>query len=300
MKRGKRPKGLTADTPVGEAMVAILPPQVDTILGYEAAVRARDVEGVHDMRVATKRLREAARLFRPAFGKARLTRHLEHVEALNNALGAVRELDVLGLQLDDLVARDAALTRGLRGLRSDVAERRDATDRDLEPVLDRTLPLLANDFSELLRDRPRKRREVWKSSFLDLGRSAIRERLTVASELEEAARPPAAVAEFHRLRIAVKKVKYALELFLKVIGKPARRAYRPITDLQELMGLVHDCDVLVAQISGAQGAGVTTTAARRALKLVAEDRARLHGQTMALLDEMHQARVSERLMKSLK
>ncbi len=44
-------------------MAAILPPQVNTILGYEAGVRERDVEAVHDMRVACRRLRSALELF---------------------------------------------------------------------------------------------------------------------------------------------------------------------------------------------------------------------------------------------
>jgi len=300
MARRKRLKGLRARTPVAQAMAAILPPQVEAIIGYEEAARARDVDGIHDMRVATKRLREAARVFRPAFGKARMARHLAHLEALNNALGAVRELDVLGEQLQNLVARDPALEGGLQPLRDKLARQRDDADRALTPVLDETLPALRKDFRALLRDRCRKRRDMWQMPFAGLGRQSIAERTAAAFALEPAARAPGAVAEFHRMRIAIKRVKYALELFLDVLGKPGRKAYRPVTALQELMGLVHDCDVLLGLIAGAKGSLITASAARRAAKLVAEDRAKLRDQTLTLLDDMHVSRVCEKLVRKLR
>ena len=299
MAKRDKPTGLKAGTSVKRAMRAILPPQVKTILGYEAAVRKRDPDAVHDMRVGTKRLREAARVFRPAFGKTRMTHHLAHVEALNNALGKVRELDVMLEQLADLAGRDPLLESGLKPLQEKLAAERVTADEALTPVLDETLPCLEEDFASLLKDRCRRLCHVWQMPMVDLGRESLASRLAETSALEEAARPPESILEFHRLRIAFKKVKYALELFLPIVGKRARTAYQPVSELQELMGRVHDCDVLLAKVTEAKGGLLKAAVANRASKLLHSERDALHTQTISLLDEMHTTEVLEKLLRKL-
>ena len=51
-------------------------------------------ERVHDMRVATRRLRAAMEVFEPCFPRKRFRRALKEVKALADALGARRDLDV--------------------------------------------------------------------------------------------------------------------------------------------------------------------------------------------------------------
>ena len=80
-----------------------------------------DVERVHDMRVATRRLRAALEVFAPAFPRKRHRRALKRVKALADALGARRDLDVeIGLleSLAPAVATDdeTALAELLDGL----------------------------------------------------------------------------------------------------------------------------------------------------------------------------------------
>jgi CHAD domain-containing protein len=53
-----------------------------------------DVEGVHDMRVATRRLRAALEVFEPCFPRKRHRKTLRRVKALADALGVRRDLDV--------------------------------------------------------------------------------------------------------------------------------------------------------------------------------------------------------------
>lgn len=53
-----------------------------------------DVERVHDMRVATRRLRAALEIFGPCFPRKRWRKALKRVKALADALGARRDLDV--------------------------------------------------------------------------------------------------------------------------------------------------------------------------------------------------------------
>jgi CHAD domain-containing protein len=295
---GKRKAKVSAETPVGRAMARVLPPKVEDVLTHEQSVRGASVEGVHDMRVATKRLREATRLFLPALGRKRMKRHLAHLELLNDTLGAVRDLDVLQIEVTQLGGGDGALSEGLAPLLADLQDRREQAGRRLEGVLDETLGYLEGDFAELIHDKPKKRAKVRKMAFAALGCLEIGERTQAAFAMEQAARVPEASAEFHRMRIAIKKVKYALQLFLDAIGKPAKKAYPPISELQELMGLVHDRDVLIATVQGAAGAVLSPEVAVLATTRAHEQRDRLHADTLALLDEIRERRTVKGLLKA--
>jgi CHAD domain-containing protein len=89
-----------------------------------------DVERVHDMRVATRRLRAALEVFEPCFPRKRHRKALRKVKALADALGERRDADVEIALLEDLVDevggtdRDAvlALIAGLRARQREANE----------------------------------------------------------------------------------------------------------------------------------------------------------------------------------
>lgn len=72
-----------------------------------SAVDGRDPEGVHDMRVATRRLRACLGLFAPWIDPEELARVVPAVRSVTRTLGRVRELDVLRLRLGVLARRAA-------------------------------------------------------------------------------------------------------------------------------------------------------------------------------------------------
>lgn len=78
-----------------------------------------DVERVHDMRVATRRLRAALEVFAPAFPRKRHRKVLKKVEALADALGERRDADVeielLEGFLDEVAGEDRAALDDLIG-----------------------------------------------------------------------------------------------------------------------------------------------------------------------------------------
>jgi CHAD domain-containing protein len=108
----------------------------------EGVLDTTDIERVHDMRVATRRLRAALEVFAPAFPKRELRPVLRDVKRLADALGARRDPDVhieefsklrevfgpadlpgLDLLLDELRAEQA---RGNEILAAALAEARDS------------------------------------------------------------------------------------------------------------------------------------------------------------------------------
>jgi CHAD domain-containing protein len=83
-----------------------------------------DVEPVHDMRVATRRLRAALEVFEPCFPRKRFRKALKRVKALADALGERRDRDVAVAFLEEMgdgVASDdrAALAETIKRLRQE-------------------------------------------------------------------------------------------------------------------------------------------------------------------------------------
>jgi len=90
-----------------------------------------DVERVHDMRVATRRLRAALEIFEPCFPHERHRKALKKVKALADALGERRDADVEIAMLEGLVDEAAEADRGalrvlIDGLRARQVEANEA------------------------------------------------------------------------------------------------------------------------------------------------------------------------------
>ncbi|MGH8893022.1 MAG: CHAD domain-containing protein, partial [Actinomycetes bacterium] len=90
-----RDLGSPATRCAGDVVVDYLRQQVGELLRHEPQVRADDAEAVHDMRVATRRMRTTLAVFRPLFDRARTDPVRDELSWLADALGAVRDLDVL-------------------------------------------------------------------------------------------------------------------------------------------------------------------------------------------------------------
>ena len=96
MARPSAVDGLTADTPLGEAAARLTLARLGDVRRYQQAVLSRrGAADVHDMRVATRRLRAALRLLpRGDAAEARAERLGRRVKRLQDALGEVRDLHV--------------------------------------------------------------------------------------------------------------------------------------------------------------------------------------------------------------
>ena len=77
---------------------------------------------------------------------------------------------------------------------------------------------------------------------------------------------PAEVEAAHDMRIAAKRLRYILELGTPALGEYAVTAAKRAKELQDILGEIHDCDVLLPQIEGRHGLEqlVELTRARRA------------------------------------
>jgi CHAD domain-containing protein len=127
--------GLSEDDPYAAAAARVVRVRTAELADNAAGVLDVDqIEGVHDMRVATRRLRAALEVFEPCFPRKRFRAALGEVKALADALGERRDRDVTVASLREFAAAvDQADQPGLESLIARVrAEQADA-NRDLVP-----------------------------------------------------------------------------------------------------------------------------------------------------------------------
>jgi len=130
--------GLSTDLPYGEVAARVLEVRVEELIDHSAGVLDMDeIEGVHAMRVATRRLRAAIEVFRPCFPPADGKRALKEVKALADALGERRDRDVAIDALDAFAASMPAPDRpGIGSLIDRLAEEQEQANVDLVPFVD--------------------------------------------------------------------------------------------------------------------------------------------------------------------
>ena len=144
---------LSKDDPFAVAAAAVV--AVRTRELFEAAdgvLDTSDIERVHDMRVATRRLRAALEVFEPCFPKRRFRAVLKEVKVLADALGERRDRDVHIADLSEFESHVRPADRP--GVRSFVAHLRDEqaeANRALAPyVADQRLAGLRERLEELV------------------------------------------------------------------------------------------------------------------------------------------------------
>jgi triphosphatase len=208
-----------------------------------------DLEGVHQMRIAVRRLRAAAQLFAPylphRFGFYQ--RELRWVAA---ALGTVRDLDVQLLQLADWMAdMDPADAEGLQPL-ADLLQRRRrrARTRLLRTLNSRRYSRLVAGLTDALRRGPTRRtpgRGVLIAAFAP---SIIERRHRRVMREGARLKPSSPPAEFHQLRIRCKRLRYTLECLEDVYPRHMPRVLRRLAAVQDVLGMHQDADVAVAHL----------------------------------------------------
>ena len=95
MAKAREIPGLSAGLPFGEAAERTVAVRTEELFAAsEGVLDTADIERVHDMRVASRRLRAALEIYAPCFPRRRHREVLRDVKALADALGARRDPDV--------------------------------------------------------------------------------------------------------------------------------------------------------------------------------------------------------------
>jgi CHAD domain-containing protein len=258
------PAGPTGDS-AGEQVLAHLRTQVEALLAHDPAVRRDLPDSVHQMRVATRRLRSAFKTYRKVLDRTVTDPLGDELKWLAGELGVDRDQEVLAARLRArLDALPPTLLLGpVHGRLQiwSVTRGSDSRRRTLA-VLDspRYLGLLAA-LQALLADPP-LRRAAQKKAAEVMTQALAKDRARFAGRVEHAlALTPGTErdAALHDARKAAKRLRYAAESARPVLGGSANRLRKRVKAVQSLLGDHQDSVVARAELRNlavhAHGAG---------------------------------------------
>ncbi|MDC0710469.1 CHAD domain-containing protein [Stigmatella sp. ncwal1] len=288
-------RGLSPASRLDEAARRILAGRLADVRHPEFSLSDElSLEGVHDMRVATRRLRAALQVFRQT---GRLDEVDRQVKQLQDALGEVRDIHVQRDWLAQATRKQKAQHRA--GLK-DLQHRREALlddrsarlRRALKRWSERTVPLL------LLRMGEMKDAHAYGGGRI---RRHLRQRLKrVEKRMARYAEAPDAITA-HELRKKTKKFRYALEVFQPALSRTMEALLEILVPLQEGLGELHDADVrleLLGHVS-AEAPPAEREAARTLLETVREERAQRAAEIARELQRWQSEQIIRRLRRML-
>lgn len=229
------------------------------LLAQGAAARDRladpgDAEALHDFRVAIRRLRSTERAYRDALRDSFGRKARRRLRKIARATSAGRDLEVQQAWLD--AQRGSLNSRhrpGAAWLRERWRERRQEAAGDLAHEV-------GADFDRLHAALAKSLPEYWQKVRLDTPTAEGRFATLLAARLREAAgelgerlasiEGPEAVRQAHEARIAGKRVRYLLEPVL-TLTESATAVVKRLRRLQDLLGELHDLDVLDVELTDA-------------------------------------------------
>jgi CHAD domain-containing protein len=260
-----------------------------------AAVKGND-RGVHQARVTTRRLREAVPVLATGLKGSKAGKAGRKIRRLTRALGTVRELDVTLALLDELARSPHVPRNAVEDVRACVVAERDAKRKvmleRLERVdagkLDRRLESVGVALQEATGEPWRK---ALAARLLKRGRHL--------SEAMDAAGHMYAPERLHVVRIAAKKLRYGLELAADSGVTEAAAHVRTLKRAQDMLGKLHDLQVLQAHVAAVQASPTSSRPhSREALEDLArhiEDQCRhLHGRYVALVPALRDVALTVR------
>lgn len=249
-----------ADPSVVELVGSALRTSVTRMLVHDPEVRlAEDPEGVHQARVATRRLRSDLRTFGPVLDPARAGRLRDELATYADVLGTARDADVL---LDALAAGAAGLEEGDEAAAARLIDRLRRQRAGFQDAL--LAAMRSRRYLDLLDDlvaaahTPAVLPEFASQPARSLGPLMERPWKHLVQAVSAAGADPAD-ADLHEIRIRAKRARYAAEALVPAFGKPARRFGEAAAELQTVLGRHQDAVIAAAWLRDeASHAGVGT------------------------------------------
>lgn len=203
-----------------------------------------DPNAVHKARVASRRLRTALRTFRTYLDQDRTHALITAMKATGDALGRLRELDVVTEHLfeglSELSERsDAARER----VGSVLGSRRAAARDDVLAMLESRAYLDLHEALVAAVQDPLASSTAAETPAADvLPRLVERPWRRLTERIDNASDPPTD-DDWHRIRLAAKRVRYAAEAVAPGIGDDATRFAEAMSEVTDLLGEQHDAVV---------------------------------------------------------
>lgn len=250
--------GITPQDSLADAGRKVMLAQFAELLRHEEGVRlGEDIEELHDMRVATRRLRAAFEVYKEAFPQKTMKPHLARLRTLGRALGQARDLDVL---LEKAHAYQSSLPldhqNDLQPLIQHWEDQRQAAQVALLAHFDsKSYQKFKHRFNLFVQaagpGTNRKTKTSVKSRRVsEIAPVLIYERLAAVKTYEQLFREShditqVPVERLHALRIEYKQLRYTVEYFREILRVECKPVINDLKFMQDHLGDLHDAYVAI-------------------------------------------------------
>jgi CHAD domain-containing protein len=232
---------LLADSNPATAVGQTLRTAAEALAQNHAGAMAGQPEAVHQFRISTRKLRAALELFRPLFDERSFNLYRGELKVVGHTVGGARDSDVLAQTLS------RAEVKIEPSMREALAPIHNALDRQRDEQRGKSSALLASKRYDLLIERltaatARKIAEPETAPSLhELLEGLVRKVEKAGAKLA----PDSPPTRFHRLRIRIKRLRYALEMIWTDELKSTSRTIKRLKKLQDVIGAQHDSLVAI-------------------------------------------------------
>ncbi len=229
-----------------------------------AVTRSREVEGLHQLRVGLRRLTVAFSAFGEEFRNPVLWELRARTKAFTDAIAPARDLDVFADELFAPPAQAAGHDEAFRTLKERVQRARaEAWNQAVEHVSSVDFAVFLDDvaaaaegrswMSRTLSDEDFKTRLAIRAPVMSVAARLLDEHLVKARKRGRHLKS-LSQRDCHRLRITLKKLRYAAEFYGPLYKKKQVRRYLTrIKKLQDLLGALNDVAQVRATLSRLTG-----------------------------------------------
>ena len=246
------------------------PPLLEAFVKEISGVKSsRDIEYIHRMRVASRRLRAALPLFKSCFPEKHYRTWMREITKITRALGEARDTDVQIAFLVKLRKKNnTGPARGrtkdpsrvspeftaIRFLLGDLKKKRVRLQkRVLESLTglekSRAVDAMQQEFQTRLAEFRSARKRPSLQGIPPVAAFRISRRLSTLLSYDPWVRHPEAVAEHHAARIAAKKLRYTMEIYGPLYRNGLKKPLARVKKIQEILGNIHDCDVWIDHVT---------------------------------------------------
>ena len=246
-------------SPLAEAGRAIIQKQLQKLEKAQQGVEEQqDPEAIHDMRVASRRLRTALKILQTTVDDPKVTGYYRRgLHKLTDTLSQVRDTDVRIEHLEKYQATHPEQSDGLQPLAQSLHLERDQALMRLTKTLHKhKVQRLLHDLEQFAKKPgtggPKFQKdphEMLPSLVRHFVGSQVWQGYEAVLAYETALAAPVAVpiATLHRLRIAFKHLRYTLEFFQDALPDTAKGLVAQLSEMQDYLGDLHDHDVAVTE-----------------------------------------------------
>lgn len=242
--RFTEPIDLLRDMHAIEAFKIILRSTIRHFVDNTDAVRAREAEGIHQMRVGLRRTRAAISIFAEMLPIASTEHVKSELKWLTNELAPARELDVFMRKKVIPATRHGVSKRGARAIEGEFAtRRRQAFTRAVAALACQRYRVLLIDIHEWLETQIQSSADAARNHAAAFAEDVLHHRL---KKIRKAGKHLRALSahDRHKLRIKIKKIRNALEFFEGFYAgresKGLARLSKRLKGLQDALGSLND------------------------------------------------------------